>query len=87
MSSQASKDMSPTLRDPIDSLESNFKAVVDYLTSSAPSPDVEPPKEKPSDVASTSFVSKAGTMIKKHPLAASGVAFGLGYLLMRLIRR
>jgi len=74
---------SNSLSDPIDSLESNFKSVVDYLMSHAA------PQDKASEVKSNvaSFTSKAGQAIKDHPIAALGFAFGLGYLFMRLIRR
>lgn len=86
MSSPNGKPSSPTLSDPIDSLESNFKAVVDYLMAKAP-PDTASSKAKPTDASVTSFASKAGKMAKEHPLAAIGAALGLGYLFMRLIRR
>jgi ElaB/YqjD/DUF883 family membrane-anchored ribosome-binding protein len=74
--------------DPIDTLESNFKDVVEFLRSRASSVE-----EKVSDVKKTaaarvtSFSAKAGTAIKDHPIAVIGIAFGVGYLLMRLIRR
>ncbi len=32
-------------------------------------------------------IDKASDLIKAHPFAAIGVAFGLGYLAMRLVRR
>lgn len=32
-------------------------------------------------------LDRTTTIIKEHPLAAVSVAFGLGYLLMRLVRR
>lgn len=32
-------------------------------------------------------LDRVTTIIKEHPLAAVSVAFGLGYLLMRLVRR
>ena len=34
-----------------------------------------------------SGVEYLGTQIKKHPVAALAIAFGVGYLAMRLIRR
>ena len=72
-----------TPSDPIDSLESNFKSVVEYLMSSAV------PEDKVSDVKRNvaSFASKVGKAIKNHPITALGIAFGAGYFVMRLIRR
>ena len=32
-------------------------------------------------------ISQIGTLIKEHPIAAVGIAFGVGYLAVRLIRR
>jgi ElaB/YqjD/DUF883 family membrane-anchored ribosome-binding protein len=32
-------------------------------------------------------INTVGALIKDHPLAAIGIAFGVGYLVMRLIRR
>ncbi len=38
------------------------------------------------DKASTA-IDSIGSLIKKNPLAALGVAFGIGFIAMRLIRR
>ena len=32
-------------------------------------------------------VSRVGNLIKDHPIAAIGIAFGVGYLAVRLLRR
>lgn len=32
-------------------------------------------------------IDDASKLIKEHPFAAVGIAFGVGYLLMRLVRR
>lgn len=86
MSWQNGANVSTTPSDPIDSLKSNFKNVVDYLTSHAPTDDKA--AEKTGGAASvTSFISRAGKAIKDHPIAAVGIAFGIGYLFMRLVRR
>jgi hypothetical protein len=66
-------------RDPIDILEVNLKSVVDELTSHATSPDKAAHEVKPS-----SRMTKA---IKDYPLLAIGIAFGAGFVLMRLLRR
>lgn len=32
-------------------------------------------------------IRKAGSFIKEHPLAAIGIAFGVGYIAMRLLKK
>ncbi len=32
-------------------------------------------------------IRKTGSFIKEHPIVAIGIAFGIGYLAMRLLRR
>lgn len=74
--------MTPNLNDPFATLGFNFKSVVEQLTSHAA------PEAKTTTPASvTSFRSKAHKAIKDHPIAALGIAFGAGYLFMRLARR
>lgn len=88
MSSQNGANPSTNLNDPIDMLESNFKSVVEHMTSRAGALDDKASEVKTTAAASdTSFISKAGKAIKDHPIAAIGIAFGAGYLFMRLIRR
>jgi ElaB/YqjD/DUF883 family membrane-anchored ribosome-binding protein len=78
----------PSTLDPIDTLEANFKSVVEVLTSGASSAEDKVSDAKKTVAATvTALAAKAGKAIKDHPLAAIGVAFGVGYLLMRLIRR
>ena len=33
------------------------------------------------------YIRKVGDLIKQHPIAAIGIAFGVGYVTMRLLRR
>jgi ElaB/YqjD/DUF883 family membrane-anchored ribosome-binding protein len=74
--------------DPIDILEANFKSVVEALTSGASSVETKVSGAKERATTSvTTFAAKATKAVKDHPIAAVGIAFGLGYLLMRLIRR
>ncbi|MDB4952510.1 MAG: hypothetical protein JWO36_79 [Myxococcales bacterium] len=35
----------------------------------------------------TKAINTVGGLIKEHPIAAIGIAFGIGYLVMRLVRR
>lgn len=39
------------------------------------------------DPAPEGYLGRAKAQIVKHPIAAVGVAFGVGYLVMRLARR
>lgn len=79
---------SANLNDRIDSLVSNLKNVADHLSSAASTF-----KDKASDAKSHavsragSIASKAGRTAQSHPIVAVGVALGVGYLVMRLIRR
>jgi hypothetical protein len=76
------------LNDPIETLESNFKSVVEFLTSGASAVETKVSEAKKTATAGvTSFTAKVGRVIKDHPIAAIGIAFGVGYLVMRVIRR
>lgn len=50
-------------------------------------------KEKAIDVKDTVFenggvaLRKTGSLIKEHPIAAIGIAFGVGYLAMRFLKK
>ncbi|NVB79891.1 MAG: hypothetical protein HOV81_15955 [Kofleriaceae bacterium] len=50
-------------------------------------------KKKAIDVKDTVFensseaLTRAGSLIKEHPIAAIAIAFGVGYLTVRLLRR
>ena len=37
--------------------------------------------------SSKTGIDRAGSLIKEHPIVAIGIAFGIGYLAMRLLRR
>ena len=73
----------------VDSLESNFKSIAEYLTEIAE--HAAATKTSAAKNAS-SFSAKAGKAIKDHPFAAIGIAagiaaVGLGYLVIRVLRR
>ena len=36
---------------------------------------------------SSAALSRAGSLIKEHPIAAVAIAFGVGYIAVRLLRR
>lgn len=88
MNPQNGANPSTIPNDPIDTLKSNLRSIVEHLTSRAASLDDKASEVRTSAVSSvTSFISKAGKAIKNHPIAAISIAFGAGYLFMRLIRR
>ena len=39
------------------------------------------------DTTPEGYLGKVKSQIKEHPLAAVGIAFGVGYLVMRIARR
>ena len=80
--------VSKSLDDRIDALAANLKHLVEQMATTAAEVkgrtiDIE---QQASSKAS-SLASRAARVIQDHPLAAIGVAFGAGYLMMRLIRR
>ena len=67
----------PLLDHPIDSLKSRIRNLIDRAGPTS--------NEQPSRLRSLS--AKATEAIKAHPIAAAGIALGLGYLIVRLARR
>lgn len=77
-----------TTHDRIDALKAEVESVVETVKTRAASLGDKASEMKTSAVESTTaFISKATTLIKEHPIAATGIAFGAGYLVMRLLRR
>jgi ElaB/YqjD/DUF883 family membrane-anchored ribosome-binding protein len=76
------------LDDRIDALAANLKDLVEQVASTAAAVKgrVIDVKQQASSKAG-SLASRATQLIQDHPIAAIGVAFGAGYLVMRLIRR
>ena len=76
------------LHERIESIASELKIVADRLATAT-----SPLKDRASDVTARArsgaglLACRAGKAIQDHPIAAIGVAFGTGYLLMRLLRR
>lgn len=72
----------------IESIASELKIVADRLAAATAQL-----RDRASDVTSQarsgagSLASRAGKAIQDHPIAAIGLAFGTGYVLMRLFRR
>lgn len=66
-----------TFEDRLDSLKESMRNLVDYGS------DI---KDRAVDASKTG-ISKMGSLIKDHPIIAIGVAFGIGYLAMRVLRR
>lgn len=71
------KNHAVTFEDRLDSLKSSANAFKGRMS-----------EVKDSVVASSKTgVRKLGGMIKDHPIIAVGLAFGVGYLVMRIVKR
>lgn len=88
MPSHNGASLSASLDDRIDALAANLKGLVEQMTATAAAV-----KDRALDVKDQA-TSKAGSLasrvvraVQDHPIAAIGVAFGAGYLVMRWIRR
>lgn len=83
-----SSHMNRAMHDHIDSIAGNLKAFVDQLSSTATVVEHRASEVKARTVSTaSSLAATTGQAIQAHPVAAVGIAFGAGYLLMRLIRR
>jgi ElaB/YqjD/DUF883 family membrane-anchored ribosome-binding protein len=73
--------MTASIESRLDSLKESVRNLVDAGS------------ERMSDVKDTvvstgrSGLHRAGDLIKKHPIVAIGVAFGIGYVVIRILRR
>jgi len=73
---------------PLDSIKDSVKGLVDQGQNK-----VNAIKDKVVDIQSqakdrgTQAIARASDLIKEHPFAAIGIAFGIGYFAMRLVRR
>ncbi len=82
------KNGSRTLDARVDQLKDSVRNLVDASNERA-----EQIKEKlidAKDVAvdrGSAALNRFGVMIKEHPIAALGIAFGLGYLAVRMLRK
>jgi ElaB/YqjD/DUF883 family membrane-anchored ribosome-binding protein len=80
--------ISKSLDDRIDALAANLKHLVEQMAATAAEV-----KGRTIDIQqqtrskASSLVSRAARVIQDHPIAAIGVAFGAGYLVVRLVRR
>ena len=73
-----------TFEDRLDALKESVRGIVDFSADKA-----DFLKHKLGDVKdySGAGVKKVGALIKEHPIAALAIAFGVGYLTMRMMRR
>jgi ElaB/YqjD/DUF883 family membrane-anchored ribosome-binding protein len=87
--SRALHDRIDPIIDPIvDSIAGNLQAAIDQLSSTASVVEDRASEVKARTVSTaSSLAARASKAIQDHPLAAVGIAFGAGYLLMRLFRR
>ena len=70
--------------DVVNELETRFDGLKDNVKNLV---DEAPDRAADLKQRAMSSVEYVGEQIKKHPMAALGIAFGAGFLAMRLIRR
>ncbi len=70
-------DVTNELETRFDGLKDNVKHLVDGV----------PEKASAFRAQAMNSIEYIGAQIKKHPMAALGIAFGAGFLVMRLVRR
>lgn len=77
-----------TFENRLDSLKESVRNLVDVGSERA-----EAIKSRMADVKDTvvssskSGINRMGSLIKEHPIVAIGIAFGIGYVAMRVLRR
>ena len=75
------KNTTSTFEDRLDSLKESMRHLVDVSGERASAI-----KDSVMESSRTG-VKKMGSLIKHHPFIAIGVAFGVGYLVMRIVKR
>lgn len=84
----ARNEMTSAFEDRLDALKESVRGLVDSSSERAGRL-----KEKMVDVKDRAFessrtgITKLGELIKDHPIAAIGIAFGIGYFTIRMLRR
>jgi ElaB/YqjD/DUF883 family membrane-anchored ribosome-binding protein len=82
------KNHAVTFEDRLDSLKESMRNLVDMSGERATALKGRMFEVKNSVVAgSKTGARKLGGMIKEHPILAIGVAFGIGYVVMRIVKR
>ncbi len=77
-----------TFEDRLDSLKDSVRDLVDYGSDRAGALKDRMIDVKDTVVSGTKTgVSKAGSLIKEHPIIAVAIALGVGYFAIRLARR
>lgn len=82
------KNSTATLETRLDSLKDSMRSLVDFGSETAGTIKTKAIDVK--DVVVTNggkALRKTGSLIKDHPIIAVGIAFGVGYLVMRVMRK
>lgn len=66
-----------TVEAQLDAIRSQVKKLVEQVSTTA----------KPAAARVRSFGEQATDLIRNHPIAAASIAFGLGYIVVRIARR
>ena len=88
MNKSGTSDMGNKVDEKIDSLSNTVKGIVDQGAQKVDELKTKAVEVK--DQATTrgnDLIERASEMVRAHPLRSVGIAFGAGYVLMRLFRR
>jgi ElaB/YqjD/DUF883 family membrane-anchored ribosome-binding protein len=72
------------ITDKIDALSASLRSAIEHLASFK---DQAGAAGHRAAGEASSLVARLGRTIKDHPIAAVGIAFGIGYVAMRVLRR
>ena len=80
--------LTATFEDRVSALKQSMRDIVDFGSDRAS--DIKDKLSDAKDAAlagASTAVDKTGKLIKQHPFIAIGIALGVGFLVMRMVRR
>lgn len=88
MNKTGTTDVSAKVDEKIDSLSNTVKGLVDQGAQKVDELKTKVAEAKDQAITrGNNLIERAAEMVKAHPLRSVGIAFGAGYILMRLFRR
>jgi len=88
MNKSGTSDMGNKVDEKIDSLSNTVKGIVDQGAQKVDELKTKAVEVKDQAITrGNDLIERASEMVRAHPLRSVGIAFGAGYVLMRLFRR